>query len=564
MGSVHSPFHNHSAKLQEVAFHQVKTLSWRVLQRLQKFLEAQQLPYAAHQACNLYLGKTAKVHQANCRRVLQTRLILNPRQLHSFFHTSLGTDLLIWAEQFFQMRSPENDESDLRSFLLQMAAEPEGVSLLSFLRRSDTIQLNLDQLLFMAEQLHRVLETAEQILEMIGERSAAEAAEAHLKEHFDFATLTDIRYPGSFDVQQYLLEWEVSAAPPMGLAQNRQIQNFPQIQNFSQSGDRFQQKMYCYQPIPLEANTPVIVQSHGLAASAEDLASYAEHLASYGYFVVALQHPGSDAPQVRNMLAGEAAEVFERSEFLDRPHNISQLLDELERHNLEKFAGKLNLKQVGVMGYSFGAYTAFALAGATIHFDSLEQACHFPSRSPNLSLLLQCQALGLSRQDYSLRDRRVGAILAIDSIGSSIFGDGMQKIQIPVLLIAGSQDTTAPLGLEQIRIFKGLSSPHSYLVLMRGKSHIQDMQRLVDNLNLQVKVFPQTSVSKVLPFEEYIKALSVAFFNQFLSIQDRSIPPLRADYAAYISQPPFDLWLISQASGDELQQRLRTIETLET
>jgi hypothetical protein len=99
---------------------------------------------------------------------------------------------------------------------------------------------------------------------------------------------------------------------------------------------------------------------------------------------------------------------------------------------------------------------------------------------------------------------------------------------------------------------------------MRGKSHIQDMQRLVDNLNLQVKVFPQTSVSKVLPFEEYIKALSVAFFNQFLSIQDRSIPPLRADYAAYISQPPFDLWLISQASGDELQQRLRAIETLES
>jgi predicted dienelactone hydrolase len=560
MGSVHSPFHNHSVKLQEVAFHQVKALSWRVLQRLQKFLEAQQLPYAAHQACNLYLGKTGKVHQAKCRRVLQTRLILNPKQLHSFFHTSLGTDLLMWAEQFFQLRSAEDDESGLRSFLLQLAAEPEGVSLLSFLRRSDTIQLNLEQLLFMAEQLQQVLATAEQILEMIDERSVAEAAEAQLREHFDFATLTEIRHPGSFDVQEYSLDWEFSAIPQMSLAQNWQIQNFSPFQKIAQLGDRFRQQVYCYQPTPLEANTPVIVQSHGLAASAEDLASYAKHLASYGYFVVAPQHIGSDAAQVRDMLAGEAAEVFERSEFLDRPYIISQLLDELERQNLENFAGKLNLKQVGVMGYSFGAYTAFALAGATIHFDALEQACHLPSRSPNLSLLLQCQALGLSRQDYSLRDRRVGAILAIDSIGSHIFADGMKTIQIPVLLIAGSQDATAPLGLEQIHIFQGLSSPHSYLALMRGKSHIQDMQRLVDHLNLQIKISPQALIPQALPFEDYIKALSLAFFNQFLLIQDRSIPPLRADYAAYISQSPFDLWLISQASRDELQQRLQAIE----
>jgi predicted dienelactone hydrolase len=546
MGHVNSPLQNNSINLQEAAFNQLKMLSLRFLRQTQEFLEAQKLPYVAHKTCNIYLGKTGKIHQAQCRRILQTRLALNPKQLHSFFHTSLGNDMLAWAGQFFQMSDSKDDEGCLRDLLLQMAADPEGLSLLNFLRRSDTVQLNLDRLLFLADRLQWILKAAEQTLEAIHQLSVAETQpEAGV----DFASLLDIRQSGPFAVKQYRLVLE----------KPQQNDSSAQLCDV----DEQQQEVFCYQPAHPEGQMPVVIQSHGLAASAEDLASYAKHLASYGFFVAAPQHAGSDAMQVRNMLAGNTHEVFKLSEFISRPCDVSYLLDELESRNLKEFSGKLNLDGVGVMGYSFGAYTAFALAGANIDFETLEQACDLTVRQPNLSLLLQCQALGLPRQFYQFHDRRVGAILAIDSVGSEILGSqSIQNIQIPVMLIAGSQDAAAPLMLEQIRLFQWLTSSNAYLALMRGKSHIQDMQRLVNNLDLQIKLSPRLRLAtEALPFEQYLKALSLAFFNQFLVKAD-SIPPLTADYAAYLSQAPFDLWLISQASSQSLQQKLQALENL--
>ena len=617
MGYVNSPS-DHESTSKKTSLKQLKTLIFQVVRRTKEFLDAQVLPYIANKACETFLGNTGGSPQAKCRRLLQTRLELNPTQLHRFFHTSLGKDLLSWMERFFHLPSDRDNEHTLRELLVQMASDPAGLSFLSFFHRSpDPIRLNIEQLLLGAKRVELLLRATDATIGVIRDLSATEAApldpaipatpatpgipapdtpildplldtaildsptpdpatldpatldpatqdsptldpatlntatvnaqhlgtETHSEP--DFSQFIDICKPGSFTVKRYSLVF--------GKKHRDYLPDHAYHPHLC---------MECYQPHPLpDGEIPVIVQSHGLASNPEDLAIYAEHLASYGYFVAAPCHSGSDAEQVRNMLAGESQEVFHLTEFIDRPLDISYLLDELERRNADEFEGRLNLKSVGMMGYSFGAYTAFALAGADINFDKLELACGIAGRHPNISLLLQCQALGLPRQTYNLHDDRIQAVLSIDSVGSEVFGArGIEKIQVPVLLIAGSQDIAAPLALEQIRLFHWLTSPHHYLALMQGKSHIQDVQRLVRNLELEIKLSPSfATTATATPFEEYTKALVLSFFNQHLWKWAESIPRLSAKYAAYLSRSPFELWLISQRSNNHLKQKLQAL-----
>ncbi|MBL1178476.1 alpha/beta hydrolase [Pantanalinema sp. GBBB05] len=516
------------------ALQQFKALVLQIVRWTKGFLELQKLPYIANKACEIYLRDADEAQRARCRRILQTRLELNPAQLRHFFHTSMGKQLLSWFGRFFHPTSDDHNHlHHLQDLLVQMASDPEGLSLLSFLRRfPDTQQLNLDQLLFTAQRVEWLLKETETTIATIRDSSIAEMSQTTA---IAFASLPDLRQPGQFAVKQLTF---TAARSPRSYGSDKVEARSLQV--------------VCYQPDPLPSKPiPVVIQSHGFASNPEDLEPYARHLASYGYLVAAPWHPGSDTEQVRRMLTGEAAEVFQLTEFVDRPLDIHDLLDDLERRNAPEFESKLNLTAVGVVGYSFGAYTAFALAGANIQFDKLELACGLTPGDTNLSLLLQCQALGLPRQLYHLRDDRVQAILALDTVGSEVFGQaGIQKIQVPVMLIAGSQDPIAPLALEQMRIFQWLTTNHHYLALMQGKSHVGDMQRFSRTLDLQIKVLPQVKLG-VTPFEQYIQALSVAFFQGHLTHDPKALAYLSPHYTAYLSRTPFDLWLISQASRQD-------------
>jgi len=97
----------------------------------------------------------------------------------------------------------------------------------------------------------------------------------------------------------------------------------------------------------------VIVISHGLGSDRTSFEYLATTLASYG-FAVAVEHPGSNAQQLRSLLAGRANEVTEPNEFINRPLDVKYLLDELERRDKSDPSFQLNLQQVGVIGQSLG------------------------------------------------------------------------------------------------------------------------------------------------------------------------------------------------------------------
>jgi predicted dienelactone hydrolase len=536
-----SPSHSAKTPAKLTLLKQIKVLLIAFLQRSRGFIAAQTLPHLAERTCRIYLGKTHRGNVAKCRQLLRSQLTLDSTQLGYFLGSSIGETLLAWFERFFRSptRPPQADQPDpkylLKTLLLQMAEDPEGLSLTSFIRHfPHTLEFNLDQLLLTAGHVERLLKETEETLALLQKLTAAEQnADAPP----DFSPATDLRKPGTFKVVQK--NWQLGTESPSDGSQPlRPIQ------------------VRCYQPHPWpDHSVPVVVQSHGLASSPEDLECFAEHLASYGYFVAAPWHPGSDVQQVRSMLEGNAQNLFEAQEFIDRPHDISRLLDGLEQRNNSEYGGRLNLRAVGIMGYSFGAYTAFALAGAAIDFTTLEATCHLPWREPNLSLLLQCQALGLPRQSYVLQDERIHAIVSLDAVGSQIFStQGIEPIQTPTLLLASSRDIAAPLVCEQIRLYQGLVNAPCYLGVMHGKTHIRNLERLTESLNLRIQLLPQAVEScDETPFDQYINALSLAFFNQYLTQDTDHLPRLSADYAAHLSRAPFDLWLVSSMSRQRFE-----------
>ncbi|MGK7874040.1 MAG: alpha/beta hydrolase [Xenococcaceae cyanobacterium] len=480
---------------------------------------------------DFYLRRVSEEDQAKFREALLKREDINPVQLYRFLSTPMGEEILTQIGNLINIQGGRNGKYGIRAAVFQAAADPEGLTILNFMRKFPTnMQLNTDNILEVAELVETVVSATRVMIEEMSNLAAAEAA---AEDPVDFSTLPDIRLPGEFSVVKQTLTL------------------------IDQSRDRkFQVDLYKPQRWR-PGKTPVVVISHGLASSPEDFGKRAQHLASYGYLVALPQHPGSDFTQLQAMLAGYSREIFKLNEFIDRPLDVSYVLDELERRNQFEFQGKLNLQEVGVFGHSFGGYTALAVAGAQIDFEQLEKDCDRIIWDPNLSLLLQCRALKLPRKAYNFRDNRVKAVLAANPVNSSIFGPkGLSRIQIPVLLGAGSQDPATPAVLEQIRSFTWLTAPNKYLALVEGQAHV-NFSQLDAGTKALIESLPNLRLPDQDLIDDYGNSMSLAFLEVYIANNvDEYGPYLQSSYGKYISKDPFNLYFIGSASVDELTQAI--------
>jgi predicted dienelactone hydrolase len=286
-------------------------------------------------------------------------------------------------------------------------------------------------------------EQTEQAIALISKQSAIAASQ---QEQINFFNLPDLRLPGRFS-------WTVQTLKL----------------NDRQRDREFLADIYLPRPQQAQKTTfPVVVISHGLGSDRNSFRYLAQQLASYGFAVAVPEHPNSNSEQLRSLLAGRTNVITEPREFIDRPLDIKYLLDVLEK----RYGSKLNLQQVGVIGQSFGGYTALALAGASLNFEQLQKDCGEVDAFLNVSLLLQCRAIELSQMQYNLRDPRIKAAIAINPVSSSIFGrDGLSQIAIPVMIVSSSGDQVTPALPEQIQPFSWLTTEQKYLVLLEGGTH---------------------------------------------------------------------------------------------
>lgn len=471
---------------------------------------------------DVFLGAIPQRDRQYIREFLRTRADFSERQVAQFLNSTFGKKLLVYLGDLVQVERDVNGAKAIRTGLISAAADREGLSVINFFRKYPTpsVRLNLEKGFEVANRLDRLDRDTKQIVAGV-EQLSAQLARSEPK--INPQVLPNLALAGQYPV-------------------TRQTETLRDRRR----SRRFIVDFYLPQGVP--QRRPTVVFSHGLASDRQHFAAIARHIASHGFVAVTIEHPGSDLKQLQNLLEGRRKEVFDPREFGDRPQDVSYVLDELER----RFPGLANVQQAGVVGHSFGGYTALALAGATIDFDYLQTQCRQGIDAANASLLLQCEALKLPRQSDNFRDPRISFALAINPVASSVFGpQGMAQVQIPVAIVAGNEDTIAPAAIEQVQPFTWLVAPERYLFVVRGLGHV------VDARSLTTAFMPSLSNviadNKIPPLSQYGRTFVLALVQTHVARQSSYRAYLQADYALTISQAPNQVSILRSLTPAQLE-----------
>ena len=454
--------------------------------------------------------------------------------LDRFFYTSQGEYLLNIAADFIRTEGRRSDFQALRGAILVAAGDPEeGLTILNAVRQFPTqeMRIELDRGLGLLREINRAVYETEASIELLERLGAAEelpaAQQARLR-----SLVNQARQPGRYRVERQRLP----AAPiPADIY-------LPTLQ-----GQR-------------QPSRPTVIISHGLGNDRTSYAYLGRHLASHGFVVLNVEHPGSNADQIKALLVGRSAAVVDNNEFIDRPRQISALLTYLEQEAVQ-YRGLINFDQVGLVGQSFGGYTALALAGANLNFEVLSETCPPNRQSLNVSLLLQCQAGQLAapgETSLSLRDERVRAAIAINPITSVLFGEAsMGQVGTPTMIVASGADTVAPALQEQLVPFTWLTQTERYLLLMRQGTHFSTIaltETGSEAFDLPTEIIgPEPALA-----QDYLEATSLAFLTQHLTGETAYAEVLTANGIAQLSQDPIQLTLIQDLTGPSLAEQLET------
>jgi predicted dienelactone hydrolase len=221
---------------------------------------------------------------------------------------------------------------------------------------------------------------------------------------------------------------------------------------------------------------PLILLSHGTGASSLMIAWLGTALASHGYIAAAVNHPGNNA------LEDYTVQGF--SLWWERATDLSTVIDRMLADST--FGVRIDPKRLGAAGFSLGGFTVIEAAGG-IGMPSLYQEfckspradgmCVPPIEFPNLSAKVEDLAKAdpefqsaLRGAAKSHRDPRIRAVFAMaPALGPAFAPDSLEKISVPVEIVAGAADTTVPV--ETSAKFFAAHIHGSKLTLFPGVGH---------------------------------------------------------------------------------------------
>lgn len=456
---------------------------------------------------------------------------MNVVTVNRLVNTQIGTTIL----NDFATALARKDKAGvqaLRAGLVLGSTAPKGLSILSFIAAypSKRLEIDLPQVFVIAQSLNTAFWRTQQFMLAIAPQLDPITPQPRTPQ---IAFPLDPSQPGSAQVKILSLS----------LNDQKRGRKIPVDVYWSDAAN---------------VNKPVIVFSHGFGSVRTDLRYLAEHLASHGYVVAALEHPGSNETNTNSALQGKNR-VVKPQEFLNRPQDISFVLDELEKLNQtvnNPLQGKLATMNAMVVGYSFGGGTALAIAGAELQLERLKQRCKNNLAILSLGEAMQCIAQELPENSYQLRDTRIKQAIALNPTTSLIFGEtGLTKVQVPTLVLAGSADKTTPALTEQIVGFDKIPSP-KWLVGIVGGTHlsVKDPNTTLDQIGkLNTPISGGEVVGKqAADVRKYVKAIALAFAAQMTPEAKNYAIFLTSDYAQFASTAAFPFRLIMQIPADAM------------
>ena len=466
------------------------------------------------------LNRLSPEQQTQIRNLLTSRYKFSPVLMSRFFYSSFGERLLTYLGELIQLPGGQNGLYGIRSALILATADSDGFSALNFMRKFPTdMRLNTKRIMQQMQQFSAVTEETNAFI------TALKNTNAKLKQSesaIDFSQLPNLKKPGKYTYSKQTKKLRDSSRQREFIVELY----LPEVSNGEQ--------------------IPVVVISNGIGTKIDRYDYLAQHLASHGFAVAIPQHPDSDDHQQQAFFQGLSPQMFQPTAYINRPLDVTYMLDELERSNTSEFKGKLNLQQVGLFGNSFGGDTALALAGAQMNFALLKKDCSPTKNLVNLSLLVQCHALEIPEKAYNFRDKRIKAVSVLFPSSSSIYGEtGLSKINIPILWGAVSKDIFSPLLLEQAPSFNWLKTKEKYLVVATGLDHLNlDFSALSNLASPNQDIADNVTIKEPEVAKSYVKALNLAFFRLYLANDSDYRPYLSASYAQTISEDPYNLILL--------------------
>lgn len=197
---------------------------------------------------------------------------------------------------------------------------------------------------------------------------------------------------------------------------------------------------------------PFLLLSHGTGVSSLMMAWLGTVLGSHGYIAVAVNHPGN------NGLEDYTVQGF--SLWWERATDLSEVTDQMLADST--FGARIDPKRIGAAGFSLGGFTMMEIAGGIGKLSRYEEFCK-SSRADGMcvdprefpGLLAKAEELAktdnefrasLQEESKSHRDPRIRAVFAIaPAIGPAFEPDTLEKISIPIEVVAGADDSVVPV-----------------------------------------------------------------------------------------------------------------------
>ncbi|MEM6448462.1 MAG: alpha/beta hydrolase [Cyanobacteria bacterium P01_D01_bin.123] len=460
-----------------------------------------------------YADQLTEQQQDDLRQLLQERFEVDPVTVSRFARLAEGEALLRRLTVLIENDDPERVLKALRAALTLAAFDDEGLTIANVIRKYPLSDLRVDvaRVLRATQQAKQLFFDSESVFNYVRDRATTDNPEADENAATPPSPALDPRQQGDELFTTIEIDFANPARPdaPAVLAD-------------------------LYVP-SADIPAPLIVISHGVASSRETFAYLAEHLASRGFAVAAIAHPDTDELRFEQFFGG-FAQPPEPELFLQRPQDISSLLDEIERS--PRLQERIQTDRVGLIGQSLGGYTVLASSGAQLNFSHLYDSCRDAEAQIlpfNLSTLLQCRLRELPQAAYEIEDDRVAAVLAINPVANNVFGpQGMGALDVPLLAIGGDLDFFAPAVTEQIYPFAWAGSEEKYLVLMDKGTHfsfLRGNEAGVFELP-EIAIGPDPKIAHPI-----LKGLATAFFETYINQAEDFAPFITNTYLNTDAEP---------------------------